>query len=288
MINATSGKSAAAFTATFWAALIFGWLGFGELGFAPQARAATMLSIKTQLVEIGIDVDDALKGFPGLFDNCVAEGKAYASAMRIQAEKAHHDDPNMFRDGMAWTYDRAYALRSAVGRYVSIVRSDDTFEGGAHPNHMVDTILWDKEAQKRISIRPFFAETADNGPTMNALASEAKLAVASLKIANDIPAGSDDKLRPGITPAQYLRQDTFINDGIKPTLLKLGPVTLAPSTEPGKSSGLTFHYGPYAVGPYAEGAYTAFVPWTAFRQYLSPDGAALFGGTRPKSDADKW
>jgi hypothetical protein len=252
------------------------------------AHAATAASVKTPLVEINVDVDEALKSYPGLFDNCAAEAKSYAAAMRAQADKEHHDDPAAFRDGMKWSYDRTYELRSVAGRYVSIVRSDDTFEGGAHPNHMVDTILWDSQAQKRIAIRPFFTETADNGPTMDALAEAAKLAVASLKIANGIPAGDDEKLPANITPAQYLRKDTFINDGIKPSLLKLGPVTLAPSTETGKSSGLTFHYGPYAVGPYVEGAYTAFVPWTAFRQYLSPEGAALFGGTRPNGDADKW
>ncbi len=283
MINLKHGKGGAAVAAAILATQICGWSDF-----AASARAATVVSIKTHIVEIGIDVDDALKSYPGLFDNCAAEGKIFAAAMRAQAEKAHHDDPASFRDGTAWTYDRGYELRSAVGHTVSIVRSDDTFEGGAHPNHGVDTITWDTQAQKRISIRPFFSETADNGPTMNALAAEAKLAVASLKIANGIPAGSDDKLPPNITPAQYLRQDTFISDGIKPALLKLGPVTLAPSTEAGKSSGLTFHYGPYAVGPYVEGAYTAFVPWTAFRQYLSPEGVALFGGMRPKSDADKW
>jgi hypothetical protein len=283
MNNVKDCKSRAALAAAVLAVQIFGWAGF-----AAPARAATAVSIKTHIVEIGVDVDNALKSYPGLFDNCVAEGKAYAAQMQAQAAKEHHDDPAMFRDGTAWTYDRAYALRSAIGRYVSVVRSDDTFEGGAHPNHMVDTILWDTQAQKRISIRPFFTETADDGPTMNALAAEAKLSVASLKIANGIPAGSDDKLPANITPAQYLRKDTFISDGIKPTLLKLGPVTLAPSTEPGKSSGLTFHYGPYAVGPYVEGAYTAFVPWTAFRQYLTPEGQALFGGARPKGDGDKW
>jgi hypothetical protein len=37
-----------------------------------------------------------------------------------------------------------------------------------------------------------------------------------------------------------------------------------------------------------EGPYTVFVPWTAFRQYLSSQGAALFGGERPKSDEEKW
>ncbi|MGB7036766.1 MAG: RsiV family protein, partial [Xanthobacteraceae bacterium] len=84
------------------------------------------------------------------------------------------------------------------------------------------------------------------------------------------------------------RQDNFINDGIKPRLLQLGPMTLAPSTEAGKSSGLTFHYSPYAVGPYVEGPYTVFVPWTAFKHFLSMEGLALFGGERPKADADNW
>jgi hypothetical protein len=277
------GTIAFAVTLAVLASALLGWTGF-----APQARAATVAAAKTPFVEISVDVDEALKPYPGVFDNCAAEAKSYAAAMRAQAEKEHREDPSAFHDGMAWTYDRGYTLRSAVGRYISIVRSDDTFEGGAHPNHAVDTILWDTEARKRISIRPFFTETADAGPTTTALAQAARLAVARLKIANDIPVGDADKLPANITPAQYLRKDTFINDGIKPSLLKLGPVTLAPSTEPGKSSGLTFHYSPYAVGPYAEGAYTAFVPWTAFRQYLSPDGVALFGGTRTNGDADKW
>jgi hypothetical protein len=283
MMNVKRDKGGTALAVAIVALLATGWPGS-----ARQAGAATAASVKMPFVEISVDVDEALKSYPGLFDNCAAEAKSYAAAMRAQAEKEHREDPAAFRDGMQWSYDRAYQLRSVVGRYVSIVRSDDTFEGGAHPNHAVDTILWDTQAQKRISIRPFFTETADNGPTLNALAEAAKLAVASLKIANGIPAGDDEKLPANITPAQYLRKDTFISDGIKPSLLKLGPVTLAPSTEAGKSSGLTFHYSPYAVGPYVEGAYTAFVPWTAFRQYLSPDGAVLFGGTRSNGDGDKW
>jgi hypothetical protein len=71
-----------------------------------------------------------------------------------------------------------------------------------------------------------------------------------------------------------------------PTLLKIGAVTLAPSTEAGKSSGLTFHYPPYAVGPYAEGEYVAFVPWEALEPYLTPEGAKIFDGARPKGDED--
>jgi len=91
-----------------------------------------------------------------------------------------------------------------------------------------------------------------------------------------------------MTPEQELQHDHFITDGIKPRILDIGPVTLAPSSEPDKSSGLTFHFSPYGVGPYVEGPYTVFVPWTKFQQYLSPLGATIFAGERPKSDEEQW
>jgi hypothetical protein len=74
--------------------------------------------------------------------------------------------------------------------------------------------------------------------------------------------------------------------GLEPKLLKVGAVTLAPSTVSGKSSGLTFHYPPYAVGPYAEGEYVAFVPWETLKPYLTPEGMKIFAGARPKDDDD--
>ena len=55
----------------------------------------------------------------------------------------------------------------------------------------------------------------------------------------------------------------------------------------GKSSGLTFHYSPYAVGSYAEGEYVAFVPWETLKPYLTPEGVKIFGGARPKDDEDR-
>jgi hypothetical protein len=123
---------------------------------------------------------------------------------------------------------------------------------------------------------------------MTTLAQLTKIAVAAAKLANGINGyGGDDGLSAEqMTPEQELQRDTFINEGIKPKILGLGPLTLAPSTETGKSSGLTFHYSPYGVGPYVEGPYTVFVPWTKFQQYLLPQGAALFGGERPKDDKE--
>jgi hypothetical protein len=167
--------------------------------------------------------------------------------------------------------ERKYETRSVVdGRYVSIVRSDYMNSGGAHPNTDVNTILWDTSQNKRISIRPFFTETADNGPTMTAVR---KAVIASLNVEKKTRDTSDTA-----TEEWY--------KGVEPKLLKIGAVTLAPSTEAGKSSGLTFHYPPYAVGPYVEGEYVAFVPWETLKPFLTPEGAKIFGGARPKGDDD--
>lgn len=44
------------------------------------------------------------------------------------------------------------------------------------------------------------------------------------------------------------------------------------------------YFSPYDVGAYVEGDYTVFVPWTAFKDHLSPAGLALFGGERREGD----
>ncbi len=55
------------------------------------------------------------------------------------------------------------------GRYVSIVRGDYEYTGGAHPNSSSDTILWDRSAGNASASVRFFTETADNGPTLKAM-----------------------------------------------------------------------------------------------------------------------
>jgi hypothetical protein len=227
-------------------------------------------SIKNKNVETNVYLDSKIKADAALAADCLAEGRKWIDKNVADADKERKQDPQMFRNG-AWSMERKYETRSVVdGHYVSIIRSDYMDSGGAHPNSDVNTILWDKIANKRISIRPFFTETADSGPTMKAMV---KAVIVSLNV--------ERKKRD----AGETATDEWYKD-LKPTLLKIGAVTLAPSTEAGKSSGLTFHYPPYAVGPYAEGEYLAFVPWETLKPYLTPEGAKIFGGARPTGDDD--
>lgn len=234
-----------------------------------------LVSSKSKSAEIEVKVDDAFKAYPGLYENLAVEGRREAAKWRAEADGIYRrgDDTFTFKDGRRYSYTRSYDQRSAVGRYISIVRTDDVFTGGAHPNQSIDTILWDTQTKKRISIRPFLKETAANGPAMTAMA---KLVRAAVFI---------EKKRRKLETIEGTPDNNEWLKEIKPSLLSLGPVSLAPSTETGKSSGLTFHFSPYAVGPYAEGSLVAFVPWTDLKDFLSPEGAAIFGGARPDGDA---
>jgi hypothetical protein len=239
----------------------------GNLAAEPKSKPDT--EVKTKYIDGSVTLDKQIKANTPLADNLLADGRHWIEMNRAEAAKEFKTSPELFRDGRAWVFERGYSQTAKVGgRYVSIVRTDYIYTGGAHPNTLIDTILWDDDAKKQISIRPFFKETTDNGPTLKALRDAAIAAVKAEK-----------KVR-GIDDSDTI---DWYKD-VEPTLLKVGAVSLAPSTIADKSAGLEFHYSPYAVGPYAEGPYTVFVPWETFKAYLSPQGLAILAGNQP-SDA---
>lgn len=253
------------------AALIAACLCLPTLARADDKPAEPTYALHTKLLDASVSVDASLKKFPGFYENLLADGKRQVAKWQAEAEKDKKEYPEIFRDNRRQEYERSYGESSVVAtRYVSVVRIDYLDGGGAHPNHKTDTILWDAKAKRRISIRPFFKETADNGPTLSALAKAIRAALAVEKRERDIQVADPET-------------DHDLS-AVKPKLLAIGALELAPSTAEGKSSGLFAHFSPYAVGPYAEGSYMVFVPWTAFRAYLSPEGTAIFGGERPKDD----
>jgi hypothetical protein len=228
-------------------------------------------AFKNKLLDMSVFLDPSIRQNPALAADSLKEGKAWVAKQRTEAKSAMKEVPAAVSAGHPWTYERKYQARSVVaGRYISIVRSDYMDTNGAHPNSDVNVILWDDSLKKRISIRPFFTETEDGGPTMRAMLVAATEAVKTEKKAR----GVDD-----FSGVDWYKE-------LKPQLTKIGAVALTPSTEPGKSAGLTFHFPPYVVGPYAEGTYVVFVPWQKLKPYLSAEGVAIFGGDRPKGDAD--
>ena len=159
-------------------------------------------AIKNRNVEANLFLDDKIKAAPALAADCLAEGKKWIDKNAAETNASRKQDPQLFHDG-GWSFERKYDTRSVVdGHYVSIVRSDYMDTHAAHPNSDVNTILWDAAQNKRISIRPFFTETADGGATMKAMV---KAVLASL---------TDEKKKrdAGETAVNYAK-DAYANSG---------------------------------------------------------------------------
>jgi hypothetical protein len=230
------------------------------------AKPKPDLAFKNKAATVTVLIDAALKSDPALAADLIAEGKRWADEQRAEADGVRKEAPERFKQ-RGFTYERTYRMRSEIaGRYVSIIRADHGETGGSNPNAELDTIIWDKHAGKRVDIRPFLTDTSDDGTALKMMRSQIVTSLTAEKKAR----------RVDVDPERF--------EGIQPKLTKIGAVTLALSTESGKSSGLTFHYPPYAVGRYAEGEYVAFVPWETLKPNLTPEGARIFGGARPKGD----
>ena len=115
---------------------------------AAYAETKPQISVTSKAAEITVTVQDALRRHPGLAENCLAEGRRWAETSRAEAAKELKGNPEFFTEGRRWTFERSYELASVVGRYISVIRDDGTYAGGAHPNSRIDTILWDREARK--------------------------------------------------------------------------------------------------------------------------------------------
>lgn len=242
-------------------------------GAAQAAEPKPDIALKAKYTEVTVSFDEAIKSDPPLLKYLSAAGKSWAAKTlkELGAQRKDMNDLPADIRNRPWSSERGYTQDVLVaGRYASIIRGEFSYTGGAHPNHGSDTLLWDRQAGKMISIRPFFTELVDGGLAMTAIRNAV---VADLKI--------EKKKRDSDNP------DMSLVDALEPKLLTIGPVSLTPSTVAGKSSGLTFHYSPYAVGSYAEGDYTGFVPWETLKPYLSAEGTAIFGGTRPPDESDK-
>jgi hypothetical protein len=231
-----------------------------------------VLSFKAPYVEVEVSIAKELRAYSQLYSTLLAAAKKYVDQNRKEAHAAWLADRPSFRD-QPWTFDRGYRLRAAAGSYVSVLIDSGEFTGGAHPNSVIDTLLWDSGPNRRANMQTLFRETAKDGPTTAALAKLVRDAVIAEKKKRDIPMddpASDNWLEP-----------------IKADFSTLGAPSLAPSTAAGRASGMTFHFSPYGVGAYAEGPYTLFVPFASLEPYLTDDAKKIFAGERPKSDEDE-
>lgn len=143
------------------------------------------------------------------------------------------------------TYSRGYDWKvvTETPGWLSLSSIVSTYTGGAHPNYVFDTILWDKQAGKRRDPKDMFVSTEALAKAIQPEFCRQIDQQRAKKRGAPVKRGSDDMFTDCLDPTPYT-------------------VIL------GSSNGTTFDrvgvlVPPYEAGPYAEGAYEVTIPVTA-------------------------
>lgn len=236
---------------------------------APAAPAASGHAIEgplkydsaTPFAKVSLTLPEAVLSYPALYTPLyrdeVAKLKEYAEG--AQADRTEAGSPV---DMPPYEKTIIYSAPIETDRLFSLMRTDFDYSGGAHPNTVATSLLWDRTEGRRITGADLFGKQADTSSLERALCQ----AVNAAKVD-----------RPGAEPVA--------TTGGMWTCPKLKDVavTLAPGSVAGKAGGLTFLLDAYAVGPYVEGPYYLTLPLSTFQSALAPDYAAEFEGAPVKA-----
>lgn len=227
-----------------------------------EAMAEGPLSYEaaTPYAKVSLTLPEAIRSFPDLYADLY---QREVGSLKDYAEGAQADRSE-FGGGDFPPYEKAidYSAPVETGRLFSMIRSDFDHSGGAHPNTVASSLLWDKATNTALSADDLFAKDADRAAIERTLCD----AVTAAK-----------KNRPGSVP--LAATGTWSCPQLKGV-----SVALAASNAAEKASGLIFLLDAYAVGPYVEGAYYLSVPFSTLGAAINPAYANDFGGTGTVGD----
>lgn len=237
-----------------------------KAGTAPATKAEASAEgpltyrSETPFAKVSLTLPEAIKTQPSLYKNLydqeVKDLMAYAEGS--QSDRSEAGSMNLPPYEKTILYDGVVQ----TDRLFSALRSDFDYSGGAHPNTVATSLLWDKTTQKRLTAADIFTKDANLTAVERALCTAVNAAKA--KRDGSVPMSTSG----GMWACPKIKDVEF---------------TLAPSATEGKAGGLTFLINAYQVGPYVEGAYYLTLPTASFQSLLNPTYAADFTAQPIKS-----
>lgn len=150
----------------------------------------------------------------------------------------------------AYAYGRKWLKVAETPRFLSLSAELYDYQGGAHPNHGYDALLWDKRAGTRLTALDLFASP---GALDTALAS---------KFCKALDAERAKRRGEPVTPGEGTFSDC----------IKASEQTVILGSSDGRAfDKVGVLIGPYAAGSYAEGDY----------EFTFPVDRALLGAVKP-------
>jgi len=178
---------------------------------------------------------------------------ALAEAQKFAAEdvaSARQDK----RDFQQHYYDAGWQVAGASKTLLSLQYGDDTFEGGAHPNHNYAALLWDKLKAREIAVSSLFTDDAFGALTRRAYCAALDKERLERREGEKIGGEFDEC----------------------PKYSELA-IALSDKDHDGRFDAIAFGASPYVAGPYVEGPYDIELPVSqALIAALRPEYRASF------------
>jgi hypothetical protein len=179
-------------------------------------------------------------------------------------------EPPEFRQHGRWTMEVTYSAGVETPRLISLIRRDFQDAHGAHPNHSIGGVVFDKATNTNLHALDLLKAGADVRPLDKALCEAAR---AAKRKRNDHWVEKEDSNFNCPTWKGVVDKNGKLLEGTGPA-----QITLAASDKPGRAAGLIFLYSPYDLGAYAEGEYEILIPASVFQNALKREYAAEFAG----------
>jgi hypothetical protein len=206
--------------------------------------------------QVSLTLPEGIKLYPELHTRLFHEAQTSLAAFMDQA---HKDRAQNSADGIEeppYYHSIVWKIAAQTPRLVSVYSEADDYQGGAHPNHTIETLLWDRNARAPIDSKRLFLSNADFKSIDDYLCRQ-------IEAARSKRAGEPiSQARSGFACPKFVDSR----------------LVLIPSTASGKIGAIDALYAPYDVGPYAEGPYEIRVPQPQLGTVIAPEFADQFGG----------
>lgn len=232
-----------------------------SVGHAPaQTGGPTTVKLaeKGRGAEVSLEMPQRVFDDPRLAARLVKEGAEEMLKFRQEAEKALEElgpNPEFWHD---WTLSILWKETLRTARFLSLLKTAETYTGGAHGNAAFSTVNYDRRSGRDLGLGDFFGKLSDGAEVLKKIAAFVQREIA-------------------VQQGEFADKN-WIAEGAAPKVDAYSVFTLAPAQDGGAIGGMTFHFAPYIVGPYAAGDFHITVPQRIFASYLKSDLRALFAG----------
>ena len=165
-----------------------------------------------------------------------------------------------------------FEVASRTPRFLSVREKGLMDTGGAHPQPIIGTFVFDMQAHKVLALDDLFTDPASTRTMLAAYARKALYA----SLLDKVPGG--DKTSPKVRASWQANMRGMIDPGTAPTKANFSHFLInAGNLE--RPMSLTLVFPPYQVAPYVYGVQTVAVPLKQFAADLKPGYRAAFGLT---------